>query len=156
MRAEAWLMSGLRPDDKKALLEALLEEDRVVRRLTTDAANDRSQTDSALDAALRSYPRWWFPRYVDQAPSRASWRAFAERRRRFATGMRDLAALTLLAALMLPGTADRLMFIGFSIALTLVWAWQFDVANRELAELAALPEWPCRTHTSVQGDVVDG
>jgi hypothetical protein len=149
-------MAGLRPEDKKALLEALLEEERRVRRLTAEAANDHFQTDSALDAALRGYPRWWLPKYADQAPSRARWRAFAEKRRRCATGMRDLAGLTLLVAMMLPNYVDRWMFIGFSIALALLWAWQFDVANRELGELTALPEWPRCAHTLVQDAATDG
>ena len=49
-------MAGLDPDDKKALLEALLEEDRLVRLLSTDAANDRVPADSALDFAILRCP----------------------------------------------------------------------------------------------------
>lgn len=135
-------MAGLHPDDKKALLEALLEEDRVVRRLTTDAANDTSGADLALEAALVGYPWWWLPAYADTTPTRARWRAFSERRKRFASGMRDLAALTLLIALLLPGNVDRWLFCGFSLVLMMVWAWQFDIANGELALHNALPELP--------------
>jgi hypothetical protein len=140
-------VAELNPDDKKALLEALLEEDRLVRRLSTDAANDAIPPDSALDITLRRCPAWWLPRYKGQPPSRASWRAFAERRRRFAKGVRDLAVLTLLIALVLPGYVDRLLFIAFSVTLAVVWAWQFDVANRELAALTSLPELPPRDST---------
>jgi hypothetical protein len=148
-------MAGLHPDDKKALLEALLDEDRVARRLTTDAANEPSRVDSALEAALSCSPKWWFPRYGDRSPSRVGWRAYAERRRRFATGIRDVAALTLLIALLLPGYVDRTLFIVFSVTLAAIWAWQFDIANRELAGLTALPEWPSGLPTAGKRDVSD-
>lgn len=143
-------------DVRKALLEALLEEDRVVRRMTTDAANDDSPSDTALDAAMRDFPTWWFPKYKDEAPLRARWLAFAEKRRRFALGMRDLAALTLLLALVLPTYVDRWLFCGFSLAIAVVWAWQFDIANREMAKLTALPRWPVGSQLPHQGDAVEG
>lgn len=127
-------------EHKKALLDALLEADTVAKRLTSDAANDVSTADPALVAALRDCPSWWFPKYKDQPPSRARWRAFAERRRRFSKGVRDLAALTLLIALILPEYLDRWLFIGFSLTLAMAWAWQLDIANRELAKLTALSE----------------
>lgn len=135
-------MSGVGDEHKKALLDALLEADGVAKRLTTDAANDCSPSDIAFDSAIGNCPSWWFPKYKDRAPSRTGWRAFAERRRRFAKGVRDLAAMTLLIAAILPGSVDRWLFCGFALVLASVWAWQFDVANRELAKLSALPGCP--------------
>lgn len=149
-------MAEIETDVKKALLEALLEEDRVVRRMTTDAANDDSRADTALDAALRDFPTWWFPTYKDEAPSRARWLAFAEKRRSFAKGMRDLALLTLLLAVVLPTYVDRWLFCGFSLAIAFVWAWQLDIANREIARLTALPGWRVGSQVPHQGDAVEG
>lgn len=148
-------MARLHPEYRKALLDALLDEDRVAKRATTDAANEGSVADSALEGALCDRPKWWLPKYGDQAPSRAGWQAFAERRRRFATGMRDLSVLTAIVAWALPDPVGRWMFIGFSIAIALVWAWQLDVSNRELAALTALPEWPRGTQVPAQGDAAE-
>lgn len=148
-------MSGVGDEHKKALLDALLEADGVAKRLTTDAANDCSPTDIPLDSAIRSCPNWWFPKYEDRAPSRAGWRAFAERRRRFAKGMRDLAAMTLLIAVTLPGAVDRWLFCGFGLVLALVWAWQLDVANREMTKLGALSGCPVHPKAPPSSGAID-
>ena len=132
-------MARLTPEDNQNFVKELLEAEAIAKRRLADAANDVMTHDGALLAALDSRPRWWFPRYSADLPSRAGWLAFAERRRRFSKGMRDLAVLTALLALALPTAADRWMFLGFSGVIVIVWAWQFDVANRELAALTALP-----------------
>ena len=53
-----------------------------------------------------------------------------------------LAALTAMIALALPDQFGRWMFIGFSVVIAVVWAWQADIANRELSAIAVLPELP--------------
>ena len=131
-------MANLTPEEKQKFIDELFEADAIAKRRLTDAANDVTTRDGALMAALHSRPCWWFPRYFADQPSRSGWLAFAERRRRFAKGMRDLAALTALLALALPAAADQWMFLGFSVTIAVVWAWQFDVANREVAVLTGL------------------
>ncbi len=131
-------MAKLTPEAKQGLLDALLDEAEIVKRLTTDAANQDPAIDHALLSALRSRPLWWYPKYKTGTPTRSGWLGFAERRKRFATAMRDLAIFTALVALALPVAVDRWMFLGFSITIAMVWAWQFDVASRELAVLTGL------------------
>ncbi len=131
-------MAKLTPEEKRKFIDELVEADAIAKRRLTDAANDVATRDGALMAALHSRPYWWLPRYSTDYPSRSGWLAFAERRRRFAKGMRDLAALTALLALALPASEDRWMFVGFSVTIAMVWAWQFDVANREVAVLTGL------------------
>jgi hypothetical protein len=131
-------MPRVTEETKQALLDAMLEAAETAKRLTTDAANQEDALDEVLLAALHSRPLWWYPKYKSETPTRPGWLGFAERRKRFAKAMRDLAIFTALVALALPEAVDRWMFLGFSVTIALAWAWQLDVAIREIAVLTGL------------------